>query len=100
MTNRSGTFTINYTIYKPVKITTQVTGDAAVDRGYLGGDDHAQELIDIGISSSELTGLTSGAFAQGGIAINRSTDTAATLTITVGSTISNRPISIINELSC
>lgn len=83
MTNRSGTFTINYTIYKPVKITTQVTGDAAVDRGYLGGDDHAQELIDIGISSSELTGLTSGAFAQGGIAINRSTDTAATLTITV-----------------
>lgn len=83
MTNRSGTFTINYTIYKPVKITTQVTGDAAVDRGYLGGDDHAQELIDIGISSSELTGLSSGAFAQGGIAINRSTDTAATLTITV-----------------
>lgn len=83
MTNRSGTFTINYTIYKPVKITTQVTGESAVNRGYLGGDDHEQELIDQGVSSSELTGLSSGAFAQGGIAINRSTDTAATLTITV-----------------
>jgi hypothetical protein len=83
MTNRSGTFTINYTIYRPVKITTQVTGESAVNQGYLGGDDHAQELIDAGVPSSELTGLTSGAFAQGGIAINRSTDTAATLTITV-----------------
>lgn len=83
MTNRSGTFTINYTIYKPVKITTQVTGDAAVDRGYLGGDDHAQELIDIGIPSSELTGLTSGAFDQNTIDIVRATDTEATLTITV-----------------
>tara|TARA_R110002020_G_scaffold141062_1_gene312684 strand:- start:1017 stop:2162 length:1146 start_codon:yes stop_codon:yes gene_type:complete len=83
ITNRSGTFTINYTIYTPVKITTQVTGDSVVNRGYIGGDDKKQELIELGVASSDLTGLTSGAFAQGGIAINRGSDSAATLTITV-----------------
>jgi len=83
MTDRSGTFTINYTIYTPVKITTQVTGEAAVDRGYIGGDTNKQQLLDIGVAPSDLTGLTSGDFAQGGIAINKSTDAQATLTITV-----------------
>jgi len=83
MGDRSGTFTINFTIFTPVKITTQVTGESAVDRGYRGGDDNKQELINIGVPDSDLTGLTSGASAQGGIAINKSTDGAATLTITV-----------------
>ena len=83
ITNRSGTFTINYTIYTPVKITTQVTGDSVRNEGYIGGDDKKQELIELGVASSDLTGLTPGAFAQGGIAINRGSDSAATLTITV-----------------
>jgi len=83
MTNRSGTFTINYTIYTPIKITTQVTGDSVVNRGYLGGDDKKQDLINLGVPSSDLTGLTSGAFAQDSIAINRASNSAATLTITV-----------------
>jgi hypothetical protein len=83
MADRSGTFTINYTIYTPVKITTQVTGESVVNRGYIGGDTNKQQLIDIGVASSDLTGLTSGDFAQGGIAISKSTDAQATLTITV-----------------
>lgn len=83
MADRSGIFTINYTINIPVKITTQVTGESAVNRGYIGGDANKQELLNIGIPDSDLTGLTSGNFAQGGIAISKSTDAQATLTITV-----------------
>ncbi len=83
-TNRSGTFTLSYTIYTPVKITYQFTEDASPTVvGYRGGDVHEQELIDMGIPASELTGLVSGEFDNAGIPIVRSTDTASTLTITV-----------------
>lgn len=83
-TNRSGTFTLNYTIYTPIKITYQFTEDASPTVvGYKGGDVHKQELIDMGIPASELTGLVSGEFDNAGIPIVRSTDTESTLTITV-----------------
>jgi len=83
-TNRSGTFTLSYTIYTPIKISYQFTEDASPTVvGYKGGDVHKQELIDMGIPASELTGLVSGEFDNAGIPIVRSTDTASTLTITV-----------------
>lgn len=83
VTNRSGSFTINFTINIPIKITYQLTEDSSPTVvGYKGNNEYEQELIDMGISSSELTGLSSGT-AQGGIPVTRSTDSASTLTITI-----------------
>ena len=84
VSNRSGTFRINYTIYRPIKITYQLTEDASPTIvGYLGGDSYEQELIDLGIPSSELTNLASGDFDNSYIQITRTSDAASTLTITV-----------------
>ncbi len=84
VSNRSGTFRINYTIYRPIKITYQLTEDSAPTVvGYRGGDTHKQELIDSGIPSSELTNLASGDFDNSYIEITRTSDAASTLTITV-----------------
>ncbi|QDP56631.1 MAG: hypothetical protein Unbinned5089contig1000_17 [Prokaryotic dsDNA virus sp.] len=83
VTNRSGTFTINYTINIPIKITHQLTEDSSPTVvGYKGNNEYEGELLKAGVPASELTGLSTGE-AQGGIAITRSTDTASTLTITV-----------------
>ena len=83
VTNRSGSFTVNFTINIPVKITHQLTEDSSPTVvGYKGNNQYEQELLDMGISASELTGLSSGT-AQGGIPITRSTDSASTLTITI-----------------
>ena len=72
VTNRSGAFRINYTIYRPIKITYQLTEDASPTVvGYRGGDTHKQELIDLGISESELTNLVSGDFDNSYIEITR-----------------------------
>lgn len=84
VSNRSGTFRINYTIYRPIKITYQLTEDSSPTVvGYLGGDSYEQELIDLGIPSSELTNLASGDFDNSYIQITRTSDSASTLTITV-----------------
>lgn len=84
VSNRSGTFRINYTIYRPIKITYQLTEDSAPTVvGYRGGDSYEQELIDLGISPSELTNLSSGDFDNSYIQITRTSDAASTLTITV-----------------
>lgn len=84
VSNRSGTFRINYTIYRPIKITYQLTEDSAPTVvGYLGGDTHKQELIDLGVPSSELTNLESGDFDNSYIQITRTSDATSTLTITV-----------------
>lgn len=84
VSNRSGTFRINYTIYRPIKITYQLTEDASPTVvGYRGGETHKQELIDLGIPSSELTNLASGDFDNSYIQITRTSDSASTLTITV-----------------
>jgi hypothetical protein len=83
VTNRSGSFTVNFTINIPVKITHQLTEDSSPTVvGYKGNNQYEQQLLDMGIPASELTGLSSGT-AQGGIPITRSTDSASTLTITV-----------------
>ena len=83
VTNRSGTFTINYTINIPIKITHQLTEDSSPTVvGYKGNNEYEGELLKAGVPASELTGLSTGE-AQGGIAITRSTDSASTLTITV-----------------
>jgi len=83
VTNRSGSFTINFTINIPIKITYQLTEDSSPTVvGYKGNNEYEQELLDMGISASELTGLSSGT-AQGGIPVTRSTDSASTLTITI-----------------
>ena len=84
VTNRSGTFRINYTIYSPIKITYQLTEDSSPTVvGYLGGDTHEQELIDMGVPPSELTNLVSGDFDNSYIQITRTSDAASTLKITV-----------------
>ena len=84
VTNRSGTFRINYTIYSPIKITYQLTEDSSPTVvGYLGGDTHEQELIDMGVPPSELTNLVSGDFHNSYIQITRTSDAASTLKITV-----------------
>ncbi len=84
VTDRSGTFRINYTIYSPIKITYQLTEDSSPTVvGYLGGDTHKEELIELGVPQSELTNLASGDFDNSYIEITRTSDAASTLTITV-----------------
>jgi len=83
VSNRSGTFTINFTINIPIKITYQLTEDSSPTVvGYKGNNEYEGELLKAGVPASELTGLSSGE-AQGGIPVTRSTDSASTLTITV-----------------
>ncbi len=84
VTNRSGAFRINYTIYRPIKITYQLTEDASPTVvGYRGGDDYEGDLLALGVDSSELTNLASGEFDNSYIEITRTSDEASTLTITV-----------------
>ena len=80
--NRTGTFTLNFTINIPIKITTQFSDESAVVHGFKGDSAFSQELQDIGISSSDLTGLASGQ-QQGGLGLTRSGTGEGTLTITV-----------------
>ena len=80
--NRTGTFTLNFTINIPIKITTQFSDESAVVHGFKGDSGFSQELQDIGISSSDLTGLGSGQ-QQGGLGLTRSGTGEGTLTITV-----------------
>lgn len=98
VTNRSGGFTLNFTINIPIKITYQLTEDASPTVvGYKGNNEYEQELIDNGIPASELTGLSTGE-AQGGIGITRSTDSASTLTITVEAPLATDDYQL--ELNC
>tara|TARA_A100001391_G_C5084432_1_gene280744 strand:- start:18316 stop:19665 length:1350 start_codon:yes stop_codon:yes gene_type:complete len=80
--NRTGTFTLNFTISRPIKITTQFSDESAVAHGFKGDSTFSQQLQDIGVSSSDLTGLASGT-QQGGLGLTRSGTGAGTLTITV-----------------
>ena len=84
VTDRSGDFRINYTIYSPVKITYQLTEDASPTVvGYRGSAHYEQQLEQLGVSPSELTELVDAEFHNSYIDITRATDSASTLTITV-----------------
>jgi len=84
VTDRSGDFRINYTIYTPIKITYQLTEDTSPTViGYRGGDTREEELIELGIPPSELTNLASGDFDNSYIQITRTSDAESTLTITI-----------------
>ena len=80
--NRTGSFTLNFTISRPIKITTQFSDESAVPHGFKGDSTFSQQLQDIGISPSDLTGLASG-LQEDSLTLTRSGTGEGTLTITV-----------------
>ena len=98
VTNRSGSFSIDYTINTPIKITYQLTEDASPTVvGYLGNDEYEPLLIQQGVDVSDLTALTTGV-ATGSIPITRATDSESTLTITVDAPLTTDDYQI--SMSC
>jgi hypothetical protein len=60
-TGRTGGFALNFTVNVPIKITTQFSeaGSATV-HGFKGDSKYKEQLEELGIASSDLTGLSSG----------------------------------------
>ena len=71
--NRIGNFTITHTFSVPVKILITVNG-VQTDYGYRGYSNYAQDMINLGVPQSELTGLVSTILDSRNIVVNRTSE--------------------------
>ena len=69
-TNKTGNFTVTLSASTPVQILTTVNG-VQTDQKFVGGDLRKQELLDLGVASSQLVNLTSGKFGTGSFTLNK-----------------------------